>query len=302
MIRTFNILILICFIAILTNCNEDKDPAPASISLQKGGIYTDSDLTVSTGDQVHIKFEAIAGDGAITNLIITMTTDLGSEKALDSGLYSNSFVYEKAITYGAENFEKWTFTVRDKNGKTSAVSLTLTKDSHSVFGQITNFPSVLLGAHLNTLYGHFFSFADGKIYFADSATAKQDKIYLITYFGDILSPPTEFTLSSPGESDASSFYPLMTTWNLPKNEIRYKADSVSISPAEFDASTNDSLIISNYTGSTSGKRKFKAARAGFVIPFQIVSGPLSGKKGLMKVKSVNGTTNGTIELAIKIQK
>ena len=286
---------------LISGCGEKKDSVPPSISFKTDNAFTYSDRIVAIGGQVKIGIIATAGDAAITNFIVTMTTENGSEKSVDSGLYSNFMNYEKTIFYGAEKFEKWSFTVRDKNGKSASVSITLSRDSTSTFGQINYFSSIILGAQQNNLYGHFLSLPEGKLYFSDSASSVQQKIYMLTYYGDILSPPTEFTLSSPNETDAPLFYSLLSSWNIPKNEIRYKADSLSISTTEFDGAKNDSLIISNYTGVTSGKRKFKSTRAGYVIPFQVTAGNLSGKKGLIKVKSVSNGTAGSVELEMKIQ-
>lgn len=287
---------------LISGCIEKKDSVPPSISFRADSIFTNSDRIIAIGAQVKIGITAAGGDAAITNFIVTMTTENGSERAVDSGLYSYFMNYEKTIFYGAEKFEKWSFTVRDKNGKSASASVTLIRDSTSTFGQITYLTSIIMGAQQNNLHGHFLSLPGGKLYFSDSASTVQQYIYMLAYYGDILSPPTEFTLSSPNETDAPSFYSLLSLWNIPKNEIHYKADSLSISTQEFDGAKNDSLIISNYTGATTGKRKFKSARAGYIIPFQITAGNLSGKKGLIKVKSVNNGITGSMELEIKIQK
>ena len=70
---------------------------------------------------------------------------------------------------------------------------------------------------------------------------------------------------------------------------------------EFDNAYNDSLIIANYTSATVGKRKFKSCRPGYVIPFEITAGALSGKRGLIKIISINGQDTGFMEFALKIQ-
>jgi hypothetical protein len=95
---------------------------------------------------------------------------------------------------------------------------------------------------------------------------------------------------------------MIANWSIPKNETRYKPDSLSISPAVFDAAYNDSLIITNYTSATIGKRKFKIVRAGYVIPFQVTNGESAGKRGLIKIRSLQNGLEGFIIADIKVQK
>ena len=289
-------------IFLVIGCKDKSDPLPPAIHFKNAGGYLDSNCTAAIGRNFKLGIIAIAGDEAITNLIITVTTDKGSGKALDSGLYTHLLNLDKTITYGAEAYEKWTFTVRDKNGKTAAVSFVLTRDSNSGFGKITYYPSITLGAQNNPADGHFLFLPSGKTAFIDSSTSHQAETYMAAYFGESLSPPTSMTFSSPGETDLPSFYSAISGWNLPRNEIRYKADSLTVSNSEFDACSNDSLIISNYTATAAGKRKFKWVQAGYVIPFQVMAGSLAGKRGLIRVKSLVSGNNGKIVFDIKIQK
>jgi len=260
------------------------------------------DQTEPIGSQLKTAIIAEAGGAAITNFVITLKTGNGTETALDSGLYSKGLTYTKTFTYESSDYETWTYKVTDKNGKTASVSFTLTKDTSSTYGSIIYYPSIILGCQDDTIYGNFMGLPDGHVYSYDSASSAQQQIYLAAYYGNILNPPLNFTFSSPGETDIPTFYPEISSWTIPKNEIRFKADSLSISPAMFDASTNDSIIISNYTSATTGKRKFKNALPGYVIPFQITAGALSGKKGLIKVIAINGAVAGHIEFAMKIQR
>ncbi len=242
------------------------------------------------------------GDAAITNLVVTLTTENGMETALDSGMYSDDFSYIRNISYGASKFEKWEFMIRDKNGKSASVSLTILKDTASAFGPIATYTSIAFGAQNNTQENSFFSVLNGISYSRQEADANQSDINIITYFGDLLSPSTEFTLSSPGENDVATFYPMIANWASPRNETRYKADSLSISQLEFDAAYNDSLIITNYTSASSGKRKFKIVREGYIIPFQVTIGPAAGKRGLIRIKSMQNSITGHIIADIKVQK
>jgi hypothetical protein len=283
-------------------CKKDTDKKPPTLQLiSENGFIADSTI-VPIGFPYRIGIITGKGDAAITNLVVTLTTENGMETALDSGMYSNDFTYTRSMSYGASKFEKWEFMIRDKNGKSASASITILKDQISAFGPITTYSSVKLSAQDDATGNSFFSVTNGSFYSHQNAIGNQSDINIITYFGDMLVPPTEFTLSSPGETDVVTFYPMIANWSIPKNETRYKPDSLSISQHSFDAAYNDSLVITNYTSATIGKRKFKIVRAGYVIPFQVTIGPSSGKRGLIKIKSVQAGTGGHIIADIKVQK
>ena len=294
------LLFVVCFLILLSCKKEDLTPPTIRFVAERECTYTDQAEAI--GAQLKTAIVAEAGGAAITNFVVTMKTKNGIETALDSGLYTNQLSYTKNFIFGASDYETWTYKVTDKNGKTASVSFTLTKDTSSTYGLIDYFPSLILGCQEDTTYGPFMVFPGCNTYFQDSAGIRQSQVYLIAYYGNLLSPPLQHTFSSPGDNDVATFYPSISSWTLPKNEVRYKPDSITITPAMFDAATNDSLIISNYTSATVGKRKYKNALPGYVIPFQISIGALSGKRGLIKVISVNGTSAGSIEFALKIQK
>jgi hypothetical protein len=296
------IIALFAMLMFVYSCTKDTDKNPPTLNpINENGFIADSTI-VPIGFPYKIGFTAGKGDAAITNLVVTLTTENGMETALDSGMYSDDFSYTRSVSYGASAFEKWEFIMRDKNGKSAHTSITILKDVTSAFGAITTYSSIKLTAQNNAGGNSFFSVSNGNLYSQQNAEANQSYINIITYFGDLLAPSTEFTLSSPGESDVATFYPMITNWTTPKNETRYKPDSLSISPGAFDAAFNDSLIITNYTSATIGKRKFKIVRAGYIIPFQVTVGTASGRRGLIKIKSIQEGIGGHIIADIKVQK
>ncbi len=295
--------ISLVFILLFTwACKKETDKNPPTLQpITENGYAADS-IIVPTGYPYKVGISAGKGDAAITNLVVKLTNENGTETALDSGMYSNSFRYTRSISYGASKFEKWEFMIRDKNGKSASTSITIIKDPASTYGPITTYADVKLVAQDNTQGNSFFALANGISYTQQDAGQNQQNINLITYFGNTLIPSTEFTLSSPGESDVTSFYPFINNWAVPRNETRYKPDSLSISQSAFEAAYNDSLIITNYTSATTGKRKFKVVRAGYVIPFQVTIGQEAGKRGLVRIKSLQNARNGYIVVDIKVQK
>lgn len=299
-ILSYPILFLIIVILFFSCMKKSENPPTLNFDSETG--FTANDRTVPIGLPVKIGINGISSDAPITNLTITLTTENGSEIALDSGLYTNNLHFVKNISYGASMWEKWTFTIMDKNRNRSTKVIILTKDTNSVFGLINYFPSIKLGCQNNHTIGSFFNPETGSIHFADSTDAIQNNMYIIMYYASLNAPPTDFTFGSPSDNDVTTYYPNISNWILPRNEVRYKFDSLTVSPQEFDLAYNDSLIISNYTSATVGKRKFKSARPGYVIPFQVTAGAISGKRGLLKIISINGQETGFIEFAMKIQK
>ncbi len=123
---------------------------------------------------------------------------------------------------------------------------------------------------------------------------------LVYYVVDEDQPSPVF--SSPGEMDyysveAKEFYPSIINWttrNYTLWDISVEDDPVSVEA--FEACHNDSLLIVSYDEAW-GKKKFKWADAGEVIPFITQS----GKKGLIKVNTAEHSNNGIINFDIKIQ-
>ena len=298
--RKFILTFLVGLLFFAVSCKKEEEKAP-SIILKNDIGYTATNKTVLIGMPVKIGIKAEKEDANITNLVVSLITENGTELALDTGLNSSVLNYTRNINYGSTKYEIWTFTVMDKNRKKSSLSIRLDKDTNSTYGAILSYPSITLGMQNNTAIGNFLATTTGSVYTESAAFDNQSLINIIAYYNNLAVPSTEFTFSSPNETDAPTYYTSLVNWALPKNEIYYKADSISISTAAFDAAYNDSLIISNYTEATTGKRKFKIAKPNYVIPFKITAGPQAGKKGLIKVKSINGTTDGSIEIALKIQ-
>ena len=300
--KLFARLILYAFFLIsISACTKKSDDTLPIISFLRGSGYFSEDSIVKTGQPITIGIEATGEDEAITNLVLKMESPNGIETALDSGLYTSHLRFTRNIVFGAGNWEKWTFTVMDKNRKKASLSIRFTRDTASVFGSIVSYPSIFLGTQHNQGTGQFLLTGNGSVVTETAAFSVQELVNIILYYGDLQIPETYYTLSSPNETDAPNYYPTLNSWMIPKNEIRYKSDSTSISPATFYACNTDSLIISNYTSATAGKRKFKNVRTGYVIPFLCSIGPAAGKRGLIYVKSCSGLPDGTMEIALKMQ-
>ncbi len=286
---------------ICVSCKKKTNQNFPQINIIKSSEYVFDGQILPIGKPYQIAISAVAGGAPITNIKVTLTTQNGCEIALDSGIYKESIKYIKSNSYGATAYEMWTFYVRDKNGKSATTNIVLKKDPNSNFGLINYFHSVTLGAQ-SSPYGSFMNAMDARIFHNDSAEYFQNLVNFIAYWGDLAVPSYQFTFSSPAENEATTYYPLVNNFVVPRNEVRYKNDSTSITAQDFDDAYNDSLIISNYTSATVGKRKFKMLRPGYVIPFAVSVGQYSGKRGLIKILSVTNGRDGNVVFDLKMQK
>jgi hypothetical protein len=172
------------------------------------------------------------------------------------------------------------------------------KDPNSSWGGIFEFDRIVMGYQDNAALGHFLVPSQGKVYFADSAALNQTVIDIVVYYYDDAGTPSP-TLSSPGETGGGilAYYPQLESWTtlrFTKYDISVDGDPIPV--ATFDGCHNDSALILSYDD-VWGKRKFKWADAGKVIPFMTAT----GKKGLIKVLSADHDPAGKIEFALKIQ-
>jgi hypothetical protein len=297
----FFITFLITMI-VMVSCNKDEEKSPPSISFKMGSKYTFDGEVVMVGNQLIFGIQANAVDANITNFTIKKIQNDGSSVVvMDTALNAESLNIDKVFYQSVEDKVDWIFTVMDKNRLSSSISLTVFKDPNSEFGDIYYYPSITMGYQNNTEYGHFLNPFTGKVYFEDSATILQDEMHFLVYYivdQDLPSP----VFSSPGEMDNFSeeallFYPYINDWQTRKfTHWDISVDDEPISAEAFDQADNDSLLIVSYH-EVWGKKKFKWATNGRVIPFRTAN----GKFGLVKVINAEHTEVGKIEFALKIQ-
>jgi hypothetical protein len=292
------IVCCMCLLATSVSCTKEKDPAPPSITLLSGAGYTSAGSIVAVGGKLRFGISATGSDANITNLVVKKVMPDGSVKVvLDSGLNSTGFSVNETFYQGIEAEAKWTFQVMDKNRQFATAAITVFKDPTSTWGGIFDYPSIVMGFQNSTSHGQFLVPATGKVFFADSAALNQNIIDIITYYYVDETPSPTF--SSAGETGGGivEYYPSVDQWttkNYTKYDISVDTDPVPV--AAFDACHNDSLLILSYDD-VWGKRKFKWANPGIVIPFLTSS----GKKGLIRVISVENDPAGSITFAMKVQ-
>jgi hypothetical protein len=290
---------LLAFALTLPSCKKDENPAPPAITLLPGAQYTQDGAMVAVGGKLHFGISASGNSANITNFVVKKIMPDGSTKVvLDSGLNSTGFTVNETFYQNIEEEARWTFQVMDKNRQFATTAITVFKDPASAWGGIFEYPSVTMGYQNNTTYGQFLIPSTAKTYFADSASLFQNQIDIITYYyvdEEIPSP----TFSSAGElgGGITEYFPSIEQWtvkNYTKWDISVDTDPVPVTA--FEACHNDSLLIVSYDD-VWGKRKFKWAEPGDVIPFMTAA----GKKGLIHVITADHDPAGTITFSMKIQ-
>ncbi|MEI6767151.1 MAG: hypothetical protein WCM76_16090 [Bacteroidota bacterium] len=296
------ILTSVLLIVFTAGCKKEKEKLPPVISFKMGSSYTQNGDVVMVGHRLYFGIQATGVSEVLTNFTIKKTLDDGTViTVLDSGLYASDLDVNKILYQNVESKVTWTFAVMDRNRMSAEISLVVNKDPNSTFGGIYYYPSLKLGYQNNLIYGHFASPAGGRVYFNDSASLLCNQIDILTYYivSDGLPSPV---LSSPSEMDnasleAQTYYPFIANWQ-PRNYTLWdiSVDNTPVTASAFEQAHNDSLLIVSYHD-VWGKKKFRWATAGRVIPF-LTAG---GKKGLIKVINADEVDNGAMEIAVKIQ-
>lgn len=286
---TYRILSYLFILNIMFSCDEPKIYPEPEISFikAKGCLFTDTSLM--TGDKVKVMVKAVKAEGALTYLNVSRFTN-GRQIVLDSGLHCKELFYTCYIEKSVADTEIWVFKVMDKFRMKDSICLTLFRASGGKFSSIKTY-QVTLGAQNNVGKGSFLNFSDSIIFNLYDAFNHQNMIDLVYYYGQY-----ESTLASPAETDVPSIFTgtySISNWTI-KNETRYLI--TLLTPSDFNQATNDSLLITAYDV-VNAKKKAKYLKPNMIVSFQGVD----KRKGLIKVKSVNGKEEGDISLEIKIQ-
>jgi hypothetical protein len=293
------LIISSAFLILFTvSCKKDKNPAPPSIQLMTGNDYTHDGAIVAVGGKLRFGITASSTDANITNFVVKKIMPDGSTKVvLDSGLNSTGFSVNETFYQNIEDEARWTFQVMDKNRQFATTAITLYKDSASAWGGILEYPSIVMGFQNSSTHGQFLIPSTGKVYFADSATLFQNLIDIITYYYVDGDPSPTFSSAGETGGGIADYYPSISQWTTKRyTKWDISVDSDPVPVESFDACHNDSLLIVSYDD-VWGKRKFKWADPGDVIPFMTAS----GKKGLIRVISVVDDPAGATTFAMKIQ-
>ena len=290
--RFFPFIVTFGFLlCLLLSCKRQAGEIPV-LSIRSGGQYTPDGSVVPVNGLMIFGIDADGMGSNITNFRITVADENRTYVVLDSGLNAERLNWVRSIPKGAGMNETWTFMVMNKARQRAEISLHISRDTSSGWGEILSFPMVIMGMQNNVLTRNFIDARNADMYFPSEVSAAVEPFIDICGYYD---PSDEYTLFSPGCSASETYYPCFSSWAV-RNYTAWDIHT-PVPAAAFDVAINDSLIIVSYDEAY-GKKKYKFASPGLVIPFKTAA----GKKGLVKVLQCSGNESGTIELSVKIQK
>ncbi|NTW26089.1 MAG: hypothetical protein HGA37_15430 [Lentimicrobium sp.] len=272
----------------------------ASLILKTGVTYTVNQAIIPVGGTIRIGVLASGSGSPLTYIRIERITGSDTLTQLDRGIYYGSEGLDADYTFAKDTaaLEIWRIMVMNADRDTAMKTLTVLRGEGYDYGGINYFQSVTLSYQNSSTAGHFLDADKGLVYNTANVAGKENEIDILAYYY-VTSGLSSPTLTCPGYTSAIGYYPELAGWSS-KNNTLYdynSSDNDLVNPLDFDAATNDSLLITAYKpDKVSGNCKY--CYTGKVIPFKTQA----GKYGLLKVISADETETGIIEFAIKIQK
>ncbi|MFP4556904.1 MAG: hypothetical protein ACLFNU_08550 [Bacteroidales bacterium] len=296
----WNILLIILFISpFIISCEkEETNSTPPTIEFQDGDFTQPNDY-IPIGGNLKFRITATKGSAPLTNYRVQRITEKDTITEIELGMYIEKTEYTHTITAvkSSEEEEEWVFMVMNANRDTAYITRTVYLGEGTSYGPIKHFSSIKIGMQDNSEYPHFLDLNTGETYNNETITGNESTVDLLGFVyltGGIMSP----TLSCPNYSSVTEHYPSIADWPDKKSTMYdYNAvDNDLVDPDEFEAATNDSLLINSYSPqSVSGNCKY--CFTGKIVPFKTHE----GKYGLIRIIHANETSEGYMEVDVKIQ-
>lgn len=284
---------------LFNSCSKDSTNPKPNIELKKPS----GDTTVVAGVGVNAEVYC-SSDVNLKTLSLTQSVDgaaaaaidisgSGSDGTNDLSLSDNTKTFSTILSSSTNVGTKFTyvFTVTDKNGESNSVSVTIT--SKAAAGDINTYTAKLLGAQGNSTEGSFFASSTGTVYTQTNAKANSSLVDFLYYYG----ATNNASIAAPDDSGAGTIYDNsstgLQTWST-RNATKFA--STSMTTAQFDAVSDDAAIVS--AASSASATAMTSLAADKVFAFKTAQ----NKSGLVKVGTINGTTNGDITITVKVQK
>lgn len=281
----------------LTSCTEDEDPTdlPPSISfvVEDGFISGNTTLTVNT--PFGVKLLAVANATSASKIAsIEINRIYNNQTIWDTTLNYNDATVNLTVNFialanaGVENIE---FLATDKDGQTDKINLQITTEEPAG-GPINLWETRTLGSWNNLTIGSSFGSINGNVYMLDEAFANQALIDFIYWWG----ASTDATIGAPNDANAALVFNTGTfqlnNWTT-RNATMFKTTTVN--PAAFDAINDATECIDIATDAD--QTRIGTLAADQVIAFVTVT----NKHGLIKVKSIETGSAGSITIDVKVE-
>jgi hypothetical protein len=266
-----------------------------SMNFVGGGSYisADAQLTVGTIFTVGLNaFSSTESNSKLAKLTVTRIFQNKPFVLLDSNLNVAQFSIDISIganpNAGTENF---TFLITDKDGQSKELSFVITTVDVSGPGPINTFSMKIMGAQ-GSATGSSFASIDGSVYGGAEAKTNAAKVDWLYFFG----ASNLATIAAPDDADAAAVFTNATyglqTWSV-LNSTRFKRVTDAI---DWNAITDDAIIVAQ-TATGVDQTKVNNLDITDILAFQTVG----GKKGLIRVEEILGTSTGTITISVKVQ-
>jgi len=286
-------LALLLSTIMLYSCKKDNNESLPVLSLKTNAGYTINNSYLSN----HIiKFGIIAEgiDANITNLVIKCIGKNFTKTIVDEGSNTGLLQIDKTFTNVWGDSLQWTITVMDHNRNYTTLNV-FTYDTTKTFAPIHSYTNIEMGMQNNTTLPQLLNAVNGTPYTLTQGQQSPQLIDVLCYYY-VTSGTPSYTFSSAGDSDAPTYYSIISSFN-PKNYTDWDY-ATQLTTLAFDNCNSDSLLVASFhSGATFSSRKYKFADAGKVVPFKTAA----GKIGLIKVLSVSGNEAGKIVFDLKIQ-
>lgn len=281
---------------MFTSCSDDStEPGDInpSMTFVGGTGYTSGDVTLTTGTLFTVGINASSStesNAKLTNFKVTRVFGNKPEVFIDSTISTDHFSIDINFDANAEvGTENFIFLITDKDGKTKELSFVVT--TQAAAGPINTFSMKIMGAQGSTT-GSSFASIDGSVYSLADAKTNATKVDWLYFYG----ATNHATLAAPDDVDAATIFNNATNglqeWAV-LNPTRFKKVTDAI---DWDNINDDAVIVAQ-TASGVTLTKGNELAASDVLAF-ITS---TGKKGLIKVNSISGTSDGTITISVKVQ-
>ncbi len=298
--KSMRFLFFIALIISINACKKEELNKKPSLFLKTGSTYTLDGAKIPVGGKINFGIIASGQGAAITYLKIQRITDVKVTTEIDKGIYFTNNTLDTAFSFSKGDAEKetWKFFIMNANRDTISATLSVLKGEGNAYTSISYYPSVLLSFQNNQENGHFLDVDSGFVYDEISVTGHESEIDLMCFYyvtSGLQSP----TFTCPSYPTAAGYYPQILNWSVKNSTLYdyYTSDYNLITAQQFEDCATDSLLVNGYKpAKVSGLSKY--GYTGKIIPFKTSA----NKYGLIKVIRADLVDNGTINLAIKIQK
>jgi hypothetical protein len=294
------VFLFVMMLGVISSCTKEDNASKTFLLLKTGIAYTEDEAEIPEGGTIKIGVLASGAGSPLTYIRIDRIAGNDTIIQYDRGIFYENEGLDLDLTFSKSSAEEetWQVTVMNADRVTAVQSLTFYKAEGTAYGPINYYPSITIGLQDNLTDNQYLDLDQGLTYNQNSVTGHETEIDFLGYFYITSGNPSP-TFTCPGYTATVAYYPLLLNWTVKNATLYdyYSVDNNLVAPDLFDASTNDSLLVSAYNSAkVSGNCKY--CYTGKVVPFKTQA----GKYGLIKVLRADESTAGTVEMAIKIQK